>query len=101
MPGRPVRVVRDHLRRHELRRDEPLGEGHGPAGSGLAESGQTLQISFSAVSKPNFASEYSLESSRRDLHNALLCTVLKAQIVLFEKSLKILQNFCKQFARFC
>ena len=30
---------------------------------------------FSAVSKLNFASKYSLESSRRDLHNALLCTV--------------------------
>ena len=41
-----------------------------------AESGQTLQSSFSAVSKPNFASKYALESSRRDLHNALLCTVL-------------------------
>ena len=41
-----------------------------------AESGQTLQVSFSAVPKPNFASKYSLESSRRDLHNALLCTVL-------------------------
>ena len=26
------------------------------------------------ASKPNFASKYSLESSRRDLHNALLCT---------------------------
>ena len=36
-----------------------------------AESGQTLQGSFSAVSKPNFASKYALESSRRDLHNAL------------------------------
>ena len=35
-----------------------------------------LHGSFSAVSKPNFASKYSLESSRRDLHNALLCTVL-------------------------
>ena len=55
-----------------------------------AESGQTLQGSFSAaaavdriifknfsaVSKPNFANKYALESSRRDLHNALLCTVL-------------------------
>ena len=41
-----------------------------------AESGQTLQGSFSAVSKPNFAIKYSLESSRRDLHKALLCTVL-------------------------
>ena len=43
------------------------------------ESGQTLQGSFSAVSKPNFANKYSLESSRRDLHNALLCTVLQSQ----------------------
>ena len=37
---------------------------------------QTLDGPFSAVSKPNFASKYSLENSRRDLHNALLCTVL-------------------------
>ena len=41
-----------------------------------AENGQTLQGSFSAVSKPNFASRYSCESSRRYLHNALLCTAL-------------------------
>jgi len=41
-----------------------------------AESGQTLQGSFSAVSKPNVASTYSSESSRQDLHNALLRTVL-------------------------
>ena len=37
---------------------------------------QTLQGSFSAVSKPNFARKYAFESSRRDLHNALLCTAL-------------------------
>ena len=30
------------------------------------------------VSKPNFASKYAFESSRRDLHNALLCTALKS-----------------------
>ena len=36
----------------------------------------TLKGSFSAVSKPNFASKYALESSRRDLQYALLCTVL-------------------------
>ena len=41
-----------------------------------AESGQTLQGAFLAASMPNFASNYSLESSRRDLHNALLCTRL-------------------------
>ena len=40
---------------------------------------QTLKGSFSAVSKPNFASKYAFESSRRDLHNALLCTVLSSQ----------------------
>ena len=33
---------------------------------------QTLQGSFSAVSKPDFARKYAFESSRRDLHNALL-----------------------------
>ena len=37
---------------------------------------RTFSGSFSAVSKPNFPSKYSLESSRRDLHNVLLCTVL-------------------------
>ena len=30
----------------------------------------------------DFASKYSLESSRRDLHNALLCTVLESNPVL-------------------
>ena len=39
---------------------------------------RTSQGSFSAVSKPNFASKYSLESSLRDLHNALLCIVLES-----------------------
>ena len=47
---------------------------------------QTLQGSFSAVSKPNFARKYALESSSRDLHDALLCTVLNA--LFFQKSLK-------------
>ena len=42
------------------------------------ENGQTLQGSFPDVSKPNFPSKCSLESSRRDLHNALLCTVLES-----------------------
>ena len=67
------------------------------------ESGQTLQGSLSdgwlagkpddpqklkvpAVSKPNFASKYALElgstleSSRRDLQNARLCTVLMGSV---------------------
>ena len=31
---------------------------------------------FSAVSEPNVAGKYSMESSCRDLHNALHCTAL-------------------------
>ena len=49
-----------------------------------------LQDSFSAVSKPNFASKYAFESSRRDLHNALLCTALKSHF------LKNLLEFCQK-----
>ena len=43
----------------------------------------TLKGSFSAVSKPDFArlSKYALGSSRRDLQNALLCTVLESVLV--------------------
>ena len=41
--------------------------------------GQTWQGSFSAVSKPNFASKNAFESSRRDLRNALLCAALQSQ----------------------
>ena len=89
-------------------REVPVVDGEGvqrmPSSTGdlgdlYAESGQTLQGSFSAgwlgdrmnhqklivpeapfsaVSKPNFASKYSLESSRRDLHNALLITALES-----------------------
>ena len=40
----------------------------------------TLKGSFSAVSKTNFASEYVLESSRRDLQNTLLCTFLVGSV---------------------
>ena len=39
---------------------------------------QTLEGSFSTVSKRNFAGNYAFESSRRDLHNELLCTALKS-----------------------
>ena len=48
----------------------------GHLGDLYAESGRTCKGSFSAVSTPIFASKYSLESSRRDLQNALLCAVL-------------------------
>ena len=62
-----------------------------------AESGQTLQGSFSAVLKPNFASKYALESSRRDLHNALLCTALQPQRCqkIAEFFAKVLRNSAK------
>ena len=39
---------------------------------------QTSQGSFSAVSRRNFASKYAFESSRRDLHKAVLCTALNS-----------------------
>ena len=55
---------------------------------------QTVQGSFSAVSKRNFASQYSFESSRRDLHNALLCTALKSHLL---KILRIFSKFAKIF----
>ena len=51
---------------------------------------QTLQGSFSAVSKRNFASKYAFESSRRDLHNALLCTAIKSHF--FHKN----SRFCQK-----
>ena len=63
------------------------------------ESGHTLQGSFSAGSKPIFATKYSLESSRRDLQNALLCTALHFHF--FQKIAKFFANFYRDFARFC
>ena len=51
---------------------DPVGSEQVPE----AAIGQTLEGSLSAVSKPTFASKYAFESSRRDLHNALLCTAL-------------------------
>ena len=72
--------------------DRLEGHGHRVWRLRLRGVGQTLQGSFSAVSKPNFASKYAFESSRRDLHNALLCTALQSQF--FVKNLpKNLQNF--------
>ena len=65
------------------RREEEQRGGPGPGALHRAMLALTqlsnylpLKGSFSAVSKPIFASEYALESSRRDLQNALLCTVL-------------------------
>ena len=56
---------------------------------------QTLEDSFSAVSKPNFASKYAFESCRRDLHNALLCTALNLNFLS-----KFLPTISLNFAKF-
>ena len=48
-------------------------------------------LSFSVVSKPNVASKYAFESSRRDLHNSLLCTVLQSQFFR-QKSPKLFRD---------
>ena len=54
---------------------------------------QTSRGSFSAVSTPMFASKYSLEGSRRDLHNTLLCTVLESTpLHRSESNLKTMKN---------
>ena len=58
-----------------------------------SESEQTLQGSFSAVSKPIFAIKYSFESSRRDLHNTLLCTAFRSQI--FVKNFAEIKEICE------
>ena len=42
---------------------------------------QTFEGSFSAVSKPIFASKHSFESSRRDLHITLLSTALQSHFL--------------------
>ena len=55
--------------------------------------GQTLQSSFSAVSKPNFARKYAFESSRRDLHNALFCRASNPNSELC--NLNFLSKFCR------
>ena len=73
----------------------------------------TLKGSSSAASKPNVASKYALESSRRDLQNALLFTVL-VESVWVKKCTKIniekmksgsKLNFCLKIhflcAKFC
>ena len=85
--------------RAEHREDDGADEvRHGPRtrprGSRALCIGQTLQGSFSAVSKPNFASKYAFESSRRDLRNALLCTALQSHFVLNFAKEKAL-NFAK------
>ena len=67
------------------------------AGQPAAE--ETLQGSFPAVSKRNFASKYAFESSRRDLHNALLCTALKSHF--FPENARILSKNYEFFQKKC
>ena len=69
------------------------------------ESGKTVQGSFSAVSQPNFASKYSLEfgsleSSRRDLHNALLCTPLHRSLLSLFFTAECFPIFCQFLSNF-
>ena len=60
-------------------------------------SPQTSRGSFSAVSTPIFASKYALESSRRDLHNPLLCTVLQSQFFR-QKSPKLFRDWLNEYS---
>ena len=58
-----------------------VGEGRTARSAKLANFAifcKFLEGSFSVVSKRNFARKYAFESSRRDLHNALLITALKS-----------------------
>ena len=73
--------------------DEFIGEREGARSRPRHGMRQTSQGSFSAVSKRNFASEYAFESSRRDLHNALLCTAL--QSIFFFKNYLLFARFCE------
>ena len=62
---------------------------------------QILEGSFSAASKPDFASKHAFESSRRALHNALLCTALESHFLSkFAKNFAKLAKFLKFFANF-
>ena len=75
----------------------------GNLGDLCTESGQTLQGSFSSVSKPMIATKYAFETSRRDLHNTLLRTALLSQKfcqIFAKKLLKITKSY-PHFAKFC
>ena len=59
-------------------------EGHRWAAAAMAARSSGERANFTRLVlgciEAKFASKYSLESSRRDLHNALLCTVLYSQM---------------------
>ena len=76
-PGRAIGAAQESERAPVIRLAKGGSKGP-PLLAAHRSIGQTLQGSFSAVSKPTFASKHALESSRRDLHNALLCTGLKS-----------------------
>ena len=81
LPLNALRATRlEPLRVEDLDRELPALRSTAPVMLSCHGIRQTLEGSFSAVSKPNFASKYALESSRRDLHNALLCTVLVGSV---------------------
>ena len=89
-----VRRVFCHLLFADLvERDVPQHLIRGPLDLGdlYAESGQTLQRSLSAVIEANFARKYAMESSRRDLHNALFCTALQSQFFVKNVALLLLK----------
>ena len=60
-----------------------------------------------ATASPNFASKYSLESSRRDLHNVLFCTVFGihkrkfSNLNFFVKIAEFFADFLQNFHRSC
>ena len=96
MRGRPAEDRRLHAQHHTVpmrRLQAPVLVRPGDKMSPGPAARQTLEGSFSAVSKPNFASKYAFESSRRDLHNALLCTAPKSHF--FQKISRICQNLRK------
>ena len=76
------------------------GADAGGAGGEVGERANFTGLVREAVSKPNFASKYAFESSRRDLHNALLCTAMQAQffVKICQKIVFFLQNssMCKE-----
>ena len=76
----------DELVTNKLGTSAIFASGPCPAGPAAGLASSCKEGSFSAASKPNFASKYAFESSRRDLHNALLCTALH---------LNFLSNFAK------
>ena len=78
-PRRPRRRPRRPRRGGPIRCQGAASGACGLKIDNLIISCKILAGSFSAVSNPNFASKYSVESSRRDLHNALFCTVLQSQ----------------------